>query len=175
MTSNFKGIEPPLPAGNRLFPPPSLRAGPNNLQPPPRSYHRQTFCPNAKAPARVHHNEASEPPQKRQKLENTVGSQSKSTADRDTPNPPIPNHNANSFEISNVDNTKKDPRSHQNPLFPFRPDRKSGSGTTLQGRALAIERAARKDVVPVKAYVPEPPSSAPRYHPAGESCFKPLR
>ena len=55
----------------------------------------------------------------------------------------------------------------QSSLFPIRPGRMAQPSGHQHGRALALERANARDVVPVKSYVPESPSFAPRFHNAG--------
>jgi len=167
MTSNLKGFEPPLPTGPRIFPfPPPSRTPAHTFQQPPRSWPRQTSTPTHNAPARTFSQDALEPSLKRQKLEDGAGFPSSGVAT-------VESARRNTFEVaassqhtSSDAQHEKQPRFREQPLFPLRPGRRS-LGSTQQSRPLAIERAARRDVVPVKAYVPEPPSCAPRYHQAG--------
>ena len=63
------------------------------------------------------------------------------------------------------ENAEKEQRSS---LFPTRPVKFAQPGCHQQGRALAIERATARDLVPVRPYVPEPPTCAPRFHKAGK-------
>ena len=164
--------EPTLPLGNRVFHrPPSRTASQTFHQTPPRSWPRQniTQTPNAAASPR----DVSEPAFKKQKVDDTAKSLGKGTG-RDIAElsfdqtigtrgalPVVAADNKNDNE------SKKERRIHQPPLLPRRPVRHSYRTTPHHGRALAIERAARRDVVLTKPYVPEPPSFAPRFHDAG--------
>lgn len=172
MTSNLVGIEPPLPTGNRSFPLPPTRTASHDLLHTPRSWPRQTFNQTPNAPASSQ--DASEPAIKRQKIEDpaadligrTSGNFS-SVLDLSTAT-----SNKGALLINSADSLpdKEGAEKEQQPsLFPIRPGKIHRTGGIQQGRALAIERASAKDVVPIKPYVPEPPSFAPRFHKAGKS------
>ena len=171
MTSNLAGIEPPLPTGNRSFPLPPTRTASHDHQHTPRSWPRQTFNPASSAPASSR--EASEPALKRQKIRDPatdlIGSTSGSFRSVSELSTAISNQGA--LLINNADSfpDKESAEKEQQPsLFPIRPGKTPQPGGNQQGRALAIERATAKDVVPVKPYAPEPPSFAPQFHKAGK-------
>lgn len=169
MTSNIRRIEPPLPIGTRSLPLPPSRTASQAFQPPPRSWPRQASTPNPNAPVKTNRGDASEPPSKKQKLDDIAASPSNPAllGVGGTTRLAAFDNATNSERATGIEQQEKEPRAHHHPLFPLRPGRHSLSGGVQQGRALAIERAARRDTVPVKPYVPEPPSCAPRYHGAG--------
>lgn len=166
MTTNPKGLEPPLPTGTpTLAVPPLTRPSSQTLQQPPRSWPGRTTTPIYNALDRVLPRGFQEPPSKKQKLGNIEGNPSKSrdhagSLDRSTLGIGA------SSQASRFAEQQKQARVPERLLFPPRP-RGYPPISCRQVRPLAIERAARRDVVPVKAYVPEPPSCAPRYHENG--------
>ena len=168
MTSNSA---PPLSSGNRSFPLPPPRTASHDLQQTPRSWPRQLFNPNPVAP--VNFQEVSEPALKRQKI-------------GDCAPDVIEKRNGSLQGILDTDNATINKKSgplvrfagslpegefaenrQLSPLFPTRQSQIRQCAGVQQGRALAIERATAKDAVPIKPYVPEPPSFAPRFHKAG--------
>lgn len=168
MTSNLKGIEPPLPTGTPTFIIPPHRPSSQYFQQPPRSWPHQTSTLVHNAPARTISRDALDPPLKRQKLESSTGSSSHTvgvggSAERDTLELVPSSQHASG---SGVARRETQSQVHEEPFFPIRPGGQPAENIQ-QNRPLAVERAARQDVVPVKAYVPEPPSCAPRYHEAG--------
>ena len=164
--------EPTLPLGNRVFhKPPSRTASQTFHQTPPRSWPRQnnTQTPNAPASPR----DVSEPAFKKQKVDDTARSFGRGSG-RDIAELSFDQTIGTKVALpvvaadNKIDNdSKKERRIHQPPLLPRRPVRDSCRATPHHGRALAIERAARRDVVLTKPYIPEPPSFAPRFHDAG--------
>ena len=171
MTSNLVGIEPPLPTGSRSFPLPISRTASHDLQHTPRSWPRQTFNPTPSAPTSSQ--DASEPAFKRQKIGDSdtdvIGRTSGTIISISDSSNATSNKGALLINGAGCfpDRTSGDKES-QSSLFPFRPRKTARPGGHQQGRALAIERANARDVVPVKPYVPESPSSAPRFHKAGK-------
>lgn len=172
MTSNIAGIEPTLPTGNRSFPLPPIRTASHDPQQTPRSWPRQTLIPTPNAPASSQ--DISEPALKRQKIggaaidlvEKTSGTLRSALDVRNATSSTVALlTNGVDFSVERKDSEKQ----QQLSLFPVRPQVPLQPGGNQQGRALAIERATARDVVPVKPYVPEPPSFAPRLHKAG-SC-----
>jgi len=166
MTSTLKGIEPPLPTGTRTFPlpPTPSRTSSHSHQPPPRSWPRQPPTPKPTAPAHVNHREAAGPPQKKAKLEATAGSHVNGAT---ATHPPALDLAPSNEPTPDVEQGRKASRVSRHPLVPLRPGGSQSLRAVQRNRPLAVERAARKDAVPVKAYVPEPPPCAPRYHEAG--------
>ena len=179
MTSNVAGSEPLLRTASRPFPLPSSRALSQTFQHTPRSFPRQAFTqtPLASEISR----DVSEPPFKKQRLEGTTTDYG-NAAGGETLRPltsrnvvdtksglPIGSVNV----ASKADRLEKELHARQTPPLPIRPGQNLRPGGVHQGRALAIERAATRDAVQVKRYVPEPPSSAPRFHKASE-CLMPL-
>lgn len=169
MTSNLTGNGPPLPSGNCSFPLPPSRAASRPFQQTPRSWPRQNFTQtNVPALSR----DASEPAWKKQKLEDTRKSpESVASGNIARPAPgqtPSLRGGGSAASKPDINRNEKDSRVHQPPLLPLRPGRYSRAGGIQQGRPLAFERAARRDAVPVKSYVPEPPSVAPRFLKAGK-------
>lgn len=171
MSSNLPGIEPPLPTGNRSFPLPPTRAASHDLQQTPRSWPRQTFNSTPNAPASSQ--DASEPAFKRQKIGDSVTDPIGKTSGtlRSLSDFSNATSNRGAILISSADPLEERERAEkeqQPSLFPIRPGKIPQADGNQQSRALAIERAAAKDVVPVKPYIPEPPSFAPRFHRAGK-------
>lgn len=166
MTTKPKGLEPPLPTGTPTlaFPPPT-RPSSQTLQQPPRSWSRQTTTPIYNALDRIIPRGTQEPPSKKQKLDHIEVDPLKSREHVGSLNRSTLGIGASSH-ISRVAEQQKQTRVPERLLFPHRP-RGCPPISCRQVRPLAIERAARRDVVPVKAYVPEPPSCAPRYHENG--------
>ena len=171
MTSNLAGIEPPLPTGNRSFPLPPTRIASHDLQQTPRSWPRQTLNPPPNAPASSQ--DASEPAFKRQKTGHPVTNLIRKTGGtlRSVSDISSTTSNKGALLINSAHSLpeKEGAEKEQKPsLFPIRPGQFPQLGGCQQGRALAIERATARDVVPIKPYVPEPPSFAPRFHNAGK-------
>lgn len=169
MTSNLTGIGPSLPPGNRTFPVPPSRAASQTFQQTPRSWPRQIYT---QAIGPITSRDASEPAFKRQKLED-AGKNSEGVASGDIAGPSpqqAPSIRGGGFAAYKPDSSHNETNSHvhQSPLFPLRPGKDSQAGGVPKSRPLAFERAARRDAVPVKPYVPEPPSIAPRFHKAGK-------
>lgn len=169
MTSNLTGNGPPLPPGNRNFPLPPSRAASQALQQTPRSWPRQTFT-QTNSPVVLR--DTSEPAFKRQKLddtENLVERVSSGNIASSAPNQ-TSSIRGGAFAVSKTDTSRneRDAQACQSPLLPLRPGRDPRLGGLQRGRPLAFERAARRDAVPVKPYVPEPPSIAPRLHKIGK-------
>ena len=172
MTSNLAGTEPPLPIGNRSFPLPATRAASHDLHQTPRSWPRQTFNLTPSAPAGSQ--DVSEPALKRQKIgdpdTDSIGKASGTlpsildTIYAANYKSALLNNNANHSPHNVSENNEE----QQCSLFPTRPSRTAQPGGHQQGRALAIERANARDLVPVKPYVSESPSSAPQFHKASE-------
>ena len=168
MTSNLAGIEPPLRTSNRSFPLPPTRAASHDLQQTPRSWPRQTFNSNPNAPQ-----DASEPAFKRQKIGDFAtdligkpGGSLRSLSDLSNAT-----SNKGAILICNADSLAERECAEKEPqasLFPIRPGKIPQAGGNQSSRALAIERATARDVVPVKPYIPEPPPFAPRFHRAGK-------
>lgn len=163
--------EPPLPLGNRVFPRPPSRTASQTFHQTPRSWPRQNLTQTPNAPATPR--DISEPAFKKQKVDDTARSLGKGSG-RDIAELSFDQTIGTKVVLpvvatdNRIDNdSKKERRIHQPPLLPRRPVRDSCRITTHHGRALAIERAARRDVVLTKPYVPEPPSFAPRFHDAG--------
>lgn len=176
MTSNLAAIEPPLPTGNRSFPLPPSRTASYDLQQTPRSWPRQTFNPTPNAPAISH--DTSEPAFKRQKIGDpaTILTGKTSATSRsvlDNSNAPSNRGALLTNSAGSLPENKNAEKDQQPSLFPPRPNKIPQPGGNQQGRALAIERASARDVVPVKPYVPEPPSFAPRFHKSGSADFFP--
>ena len=172
MTSNLTGTELPLPIGNRSFPLPTTRTASHEFYQTPRSWPRQTFNLTPSAPASSQ--DASEPALKRQKLGDPDAG-SIGTASAALPSvldTTYATNNKSALLTSNADclpdNISENKEGQQFSLFPTRPGRTAQPGGHQQGRALAIERANARDLVPVKPYVPESPSSAPQFHEASE-------
>ncbi len=157
MTTNLKGIEPPLPTNTRTFPLPPSRASSQNFQQPRIPWPCQISTPVDNAPAGTLTRKALEPPLKRQKLDDVSGTLSSRIAVESSAG-----HNAFEIAANGALQPDKQFQAHEQPLFPLRPG-VHPLGSTQHRRPLAIERAARKDVVPVKAYIPEASSCAPRY------------
>ncbi|KAF6237053.1 hypothetical protein HO173_004932 [Letharia columbiana] len=176
MTSNLAGIEPPLLTGNRSFQLPPTRTASHDLQQTSRTWPRQTFNPTPNAPPSSQ--DASEPASKRQKTGDpateSIGKTSgilRSVLDISTA---ISEKGRPLIKSADFLPGKESADKEQQPsLFPTRPGKNPQRGGNQQGRALAIERATARDVVPVKPYVPEPPSFAPRFHKAGPADFFP--
>ena len=159
MTSALKGIEPPLPSSASSF---QLPLNPNrvtvpNVQLPPRSWPRQNSRDDL------------DPPLKKLKLggpasvqnsESTVAPASGSA----TPVPQL----ASSDRPINVEQSQRLSRHQAQIVFPPRPGAHRALGAKFPNRPQALDRAARKDVVPVNAYVAELPTCAPSYHEAGK-------
>ncbi|CAD6589132.1 MAG: RNA polymerase II mediator complex subunit [Alectoria sarmentosa] len=170
MTSNLAGIEPPLPTCNRSFPLPPSRTASHDLQQTPRSWPRHAVNPTPNAPASSQ--DASEPAFKRQKIGDPATHLIGRTTGTLRSVLDISNATSNKCEflIDGADfspERESEGKEQQPSLFPGRPSKIPKSGGNQQGRALAIERATARDVVPIKPHVPEPPSSAPRFHKAG--------
>ena len=176
MTSNPTLIEPPLATGNRSFPLPPTRTASHDLQRTPRSWPRHTFNPTPNAPASSQ--SASEPTVKRQKIGDLDTDMNGKTSG------PIPSglditHATSNKSVLLADSACSLPdraggeKEQQYPLFPIRPGKTFRPAVHQQGRALAMERANARDVVPIKPYVSEPPSSAPRFHRTGK-CLSPF-
>ena len=170
MTSNLAGIEPPLPTCNRSFPLPPSRTASHDLQQTPRSWPRHAVNPTPNAPASSQ--DASEPAFKRQKIGDPATHLIGRTTGTLRSVLDISNATSNKCEflIDGADSSperESEGKEQQPSLFPGRPSKIPKSGGNQQGRALAIERATARDVVPIKPHVPEPPSSAPRFHKAG--------
>ena len=165
MTSNLASIEPPLPTGNRSFPLPSTRTASHELQQTPRSWLRQSLNPTSNAPASSE--DAFEPPPKRQKIgdseTNFIGQTSGTI-----PGILDVGRATSSKGALFVTSASLPDREQQSSQFPTRPGKIARHGSHQQGRALAMERVNTRDVVPIKPYVPEPPSSAPRFCKAGK-------
>lgn len=172
MTSNPTGNAPPLPPGNRSFPVPPSRPAPQAFQQTPRSWPRQTFLQtNTPSMSR----DFSEPALKRQKLEDT-GRVIEPAGSGDLAKPvssQIASHRGRGFAPFKTDtgHSEQRPQSHQPPPFPLRPGRYLRPGGPQKCRPLAFERAARRDAVPVKPYIPKPPSLAPRLHKNGKQLM----
>ena len=170
MTSNLAGIEPPLPATNRSFPLPPTRSAFHDLQQTPRSLPRQTLNPTPHAPASSQ--DACEPAFKRQKIGHPDTDLNGKTSGTVPSILGISHATSNKGALlMNSTCTLPDRASgdkDQSSLFPIRPGTTSRAGGHQHVRALAVERAKARDVVPVKPYVPEPPSSAPRFRGAGK-------
>jgi len=166
MTSNLKGIEPPLPTSSRTFPLPPGRTSSQTFQQPPRPRPCQTPSSIHNAPVRTSPRNSSQPPLKRQKLEHVSGSPPSIFAIGGSARHNASEAVANSQHGSGGAQPGKQSHVRQQVCFPHRPGVRP-LGTTQHRGPLAIERAARRDVVPVKAYVPEAPSCAPRYDQAG--------
>lgn len=168
MTSNLAGIEPPFLTGNRSFPLPPSRTASHDHQHTPRSWPRQTCnsAPNAPASSQ----DASEPALKRQKIRDADTSLIGETLPSFLDTSHVTNNKAALLANSadSLPDSVNVERKQQSPLFPIRPGKTAQPGGHQQGRALAIERANARDVVPVKPYVPEPPSFAPRFHKVGK-------
>lgn len=166
------GTDPPLPTSNRSFPLPPLRsAASHDLQQTPRSWPRQTSNSTLNVPASSQ--DASEPAFKRQKIGDSAIELIGKTSGTLRSLSEFSNATSNkaAILISSADSLEERERAEkeQQPyLFPIRPGKISQAGGNQQSRALAIERATAKDVVPVKPYIPEPPSFAPRFHRAGK-------
>lgn len=174
MTSNLKGIEPPLPSSTRTFTLPPSRTSSQTFLQPPRPWPCQTSTPIHDAPVRTIPRNALEPPLKRQKLEHVSGTPSSSVTIEGSARHNAFGIAANSQHTSGVTQPEKQSQVREQALFPHRPGGHP-LGSTQHRRPLAVERAARRDVVPVKAYVPEAPSCAPRYHQAGVPLYFPYR
>ena len=171
MTSNLADIEPPLPCANHSLPLPPTRTTSYDLQQTPRSWPRQTLNPTLNAPASSQDN--SEPAFKRLKIANpdtTVTEKTCATLPDFLDTSDATNNKG--ALLSNTaalpDRTSGDSEQHS-ASYPVRPGRITQPGGHRQGRALAMERAMTKDVVPTKPYVPDPPSFAPRFYKAGKS------
>ena len=164
MTTTFKGIEPPLPLGGRSLPPPPP---PTSFQQPPRSWPRQTPIPDANALTKADPADALQPPLKKPKLEDAAALQRSGSNVQGTSKPVALDHVASTEPDSGVQQQNIKSRTQSHPLVPLRPGKSQSLGRAQRDRPIAIERAGRKDAVPIKAYVPEPPSCAPRYHGAG--------
>ena len=171
MTGNLTSIEPPLPTGSRSFPLPSTRTASHDLQQTPRSWPRQSLNPNPNAPASSQ--DVFEPAPKRQK----VGDPDTSFIGQTSGTIPgildvgSATSNKSALLVTNASflpDRANGNREQQFSRFPIRPGKTARHGSHQQGRALAIERASARDVVPIKPYVPEPPSSAPRFCKAGK-------
>lgn len=171
MTSNIAGKEPPLPNSNRSFPLPPTRTASHDLQQTPRSWPRQTLNPTPNAPASSQG--ASEPASKRQKTGDPDIDLNGKTGGT------IPNISDSSHATTNkgallmhsactLPDRASGDKEQQSSLLPIRPSTTIRAGGHQHGRALAIERAKARDVVPVKPYVPEPPAPAPRFRGAGK-------
>ena len=169
MTSNLAAIEPPLSTSNCSFSSPPTRIGSHDLQQTPKSWPRQSVNLIPNAPARFQ--DTSEPALKRQKI-----------GDSDTDligktggfvSSIVDNSHATKYKalvnstdlLSDSINGEQDP---QTSLLPVRPGRTPQLRGHQQDHALALERANVKDIVPVKFYVPEPPSFVPKFHDAGK-------
>ena len=174
MTSNSAGIVPPLSSGNRSFPLPPPRTASHDLQQTPRSWPRQMFNPNPIAPANFQ--EVSEPALKRQKvgdcaldvIEKTNGTlQGVLDIGNATSNNKGGPLVKSTGSLRSLPEGEIAENGQQSSLFPIRQNQIRQPVGVQQGRALAIERATARDAVPIKPYVPEPPSFAPRFHKAG--------
>lgn len=157
--------------GHRSFPLPPNRAASHDLQQAPRSWPRQIFNSTPNAPASSQ--DTSEPAFKRQKIGDPATDPIGRTSGALRSLSDVSNATSNkgALLISSVDLLEESEladKEQQSSLFPIRPSKLPQSGGTQQSRALAIERATARDVVPVKPYVPEPPSFAPRFHRAGK-------
>lgn len=171
MTSNIAGKEPPLPTSNLSFPLPSTRTASHDLQQTPRSWPRPTLNPTPNAPASSQ--DAHEPVFKKQKtgdpdidLNGRSGGTILSISDSShaTTNKGALLMNS----ACTLPDRASGDKEQQSSLFPIRPGTTIRAGGHQHGRALAIERAKARDLVPVKPYVPEPPASAPRFRGAGK-------
>ena len=171
MTSNPALSEPPLATGNRSFPLPPTRTASQDLQQTPRSWPRHTFNTTPNAPASSQN--ASEPVVKRQKI-GDPGTDLDGKPSGAVPSGLDITHATSNKSLLFADSACSLPdrasgeKEQQYPLFPIRPGKTFRPAVHQQGRALAMERANARDVVPVKPYVPEPPSSAPRFHKTGK-------
>ena len=170
MTSNSEILGNHLPSGNQGLPLPPSRAESQNLQGFPRSWPRQTatletFVSTFRNDLSVN---TSEPASKKQKLEGGTETRSNHSVNRENPSI-IPDHTASDGDSPRLDCLAKDPPEYQAQLLPIQPVISSVPITHQQEQALAIDRASRKDTVPVKAYVAEPPSCASRLHVDGKS------
>ena len=171
MTSNLASIEPPLPTGNRSFPLPSTRTASHDLQQTPRSWPRQSLNPTPNAPASSQ--DAFEPASKRQRIgdpdTNFIGRTSGTTPGiLDVGNATSNKGALLVTSASSFPDRANGDREQHFSRFPIRPGKTAQHGSHQQGRALAMERASARDVVPIKHYTPEPPSSAPRFCKAGK-------
>lgn len=163
MTSTFKGIEPPLPTGSSSFTlhlPPDRTAS-QAVQLPPRSWPRQTSMPDPSSGDNL------EPPLKKPRLEDATGSRVSGAMAGRTPRPTAFTYTASREHTPSIEQNQKQSRDHQHSVFPLRPGVQESPGGIRHNRPLALVRATRKDAVPVKAYIPEPPSCAPQFHEAG--------
>ena len=171
MTSNLASIEPPLHTGNRSFPLPSTRTASHDLQQTPRSWPRQSLNPTPNAPASSQ--DAFEPAPKRQKIgdpdTNSIGQASGAIPGiLDVGSATSSKGALLVTSASSLPDRANGDREQQPSQFPIRPGKTARHGSHQQSRALAMERANTRDVVPIKPYVPEPPSSAPRFCKAGK-------
>ena len=171
MTSNLASIEPPFPTGNRSFPLPSTRTASHDHHQTPRSWPRQSLNPTPNAPASSQ--DAFEPASKRQKIgdpdTNFIGLKSGTIPGILGVGSLTSNKGALIVtSASSLPDKSNGDREQQSSRFPGRPGKTARHGSHQQGRALAMERANARDVVPIKPYVPEPPSSAPRFCKAGK-------
>ena len=160
-----------MPTKNRSFPLSSIRTASHDLQQTPRSWPRQSLNPTLSAPACSQ--DASEPAIKRQKIENSDTNLIARSGGTIPCVLDVGSATSNKGTVvvdrawSLPDRASGD-RVQQSAQFPIRPGKIAGHGGHQQGRALAMERANTRDLVPVKPYVPEPPSSAPRFSRASQ-------
>ena len=169
MTSTSKGIDPLLPPGRRNFSLQPNRASTHTFSQPPRSWLRQTSEPgsNIDALSKVKPLDVFEPPLKKLKLGDHPASSEGGILEGGKPKSPVTDHAATSDPTFSTKRQEEHPRIRKLSLFPLRPGSSQPRASTGCHRPLAIERAARKDAVAVKAYAPEPPPCAPRYHEKG--------
>ena len=153
--------------------PPTPLVGPYHTAPP-----YSTASPLSRSQTQSHHgalpSDVSEPMPKRQRLDD-AGQRSQSKAlGTNLPTAYVGKIPA-MFESGGVQGGSIAGDSNPAPLkqssiFPIRPSSGFRSGSKQQGTILAIERAAMRQPVQTKAYMAEPPASAPRYQKSG-SCF----
>ncbi|KAL6713558.1 RNA polymerase II mediator complex subunit [Lecanora helva] len=173
MTTTFNGIESPFAPAGRVLPIPPVRSAAYTFQQPPRSWPRQTLQTKSSTSGKETPRDAQEPPSKKPKLEDTGDLQINTLALEGNLKSTSINHATSVDDGPSLEESEKSSRAQSRLSFPLRPGGCKMSGTTQLGRPLAIERAGRKDAVLIKAYSPEPPSCASRYHEAGSADFFP--
>ena len=163
MTSNVAGNGPPKP-----------RTTPYAMYPPPvinRDKSTERHKSNAHGAHAFPFKHPGEPPSKRQKTDVEIETMPRSDyvglaeGSLSIQGPPAP---------TSPTSSSKQP--HSSPirrpsLFPIRPNSAAAGNNSLQSPILAIERAAMKDSVPIRPYVAEPPTCAPRHYRNGTSCI----
>ena len=172
MTSDQKGLQPPLPSGTPLFSPPPNRLVSQVLKPTPELWPRQALAPSLKAPDGTQSQDASEPSFKKPRLEDSGRPPPMKAATERAPRVKKLDRTQQSGCATGIEH-QQESRVHEPRLFPPRPGGQALASHHRNFLPLAIERAARRGAVPVKAHVPETPSWAPRYHEDAAADFYP--